>query len=159
MATWKKIHPGGCLLMGITGGNFTTSEENQYWGCFASCHRLLKWVCFLECLSRCNWGHAYFNFSDYWRHFIKILQLHNRGMVWSYLAVMEPTLCLSSLMDISSCLKIAEHALILISFDPNNHWYRQTAIIITFSQQRWENWDLTTLNYLSKVIQSIIIEW
>lgn len=152
MATPKKIHSDGCLLVGIKGGNFTTSEENQYWGCFASCYRLfLKWICFLECLSRCNWCHAYLNFliikgilSKYYKYIIE---------VWSSLVVMEPKPCLSSLINISSYLQIAEHAPILISFDPNNHWYRQMGSIITLSQQRWKNWDLATLNYLSKVIQ------
>ena len=68
---------------------------------------------------------------------------------WSYLAIIQPKLCpSSSLMNLSSYLKIAKHTHILISFAPNNHCYRQAGIITTLSTAEMRNLGLGNIKWL-----------
>lgn len=65
--------------------------------------------------------------------------------VWSYLAIIQPTLRPSWLMSVSSYLKITKHAYILISLDPNNHCHRQMGVIITLSTAETRKLGLGTI--------------
>lgn len=53
-------------------------------------------------------------------------------------------------MTIASYLKIDKHAHILISFDPNNHWSRQTGIIMTLSTAEMRKLELCDIKVLAQ---------
>lgn len=130
----KNTHPGRCEFMGSREVISQPVKKTNMGVVSASCHRLLlQWESvFLNVFLDVIGVPIYFNFLDYWRHFI--IKSYNCIIeVWPYLAVVWSRLPPSSLMTTASYLKIAKNAHILISFDPNNHWSRQTGIIITLS--------------------------